>query len=765
MAIYRGEPVPTGITFSRGAAATAEGVANAAKNRIINNVQTDKSGRAVKGSVSKGQDVSGQLIKADPMEAENVVKEASEFNALPNPFPQPIDTTQPSPTTISATPYTSQYFTKKPGDANPNQVYNDRGEPVSYDQYIQQGGAKDFSNVIKQGLAQAQALGPAPQDAGDARGIIDGLLEGIPQPEKPPLEVDNFLQTNPIVQSSLQELTEFLSPASTRKELEQSMKKIVAGQREAAKLNLELMNVQRVMEGTDQDIRDEVEKVGGFATESQVQALTVGRNKTLLKRAALIQDQLNYIKDVIQSDMTMYGFQKDMAQQEFQQRSFLLNYKQQNDQFMYKATQDAITRNLELLGADGLYNATQGDPVKISRLERAMNMPAGSLAVAAQQAAVERTRKADMDALEMSLKEAQIADIYNDLSTSDRNTEVVDIGGRKVLVDSDTGETISVIGDDLPQAPADPISQNQTKDKILTINDLITDGFKGIVAPNRLRTWNIANLFNAEQNTVIGKIDQLTKDLTLDKLINAKAQGATFGALSDAELRLLADSATRINSWAVRDDKGNVKFYKISPTEFKKELDRIQNYAIMDFVRKGGKAEEVGLKQMPNGNYVKANSDGSIEEFDAQELGFNQAGKPQASAGKKPYLKTLGAITGLDGSPLWKYGLDIDLKKGDPVRSPITGKVIAAANNGGFGKQVKIQDAQGRVWALSHLDGFNVKPGQTINAGMLVGKGGNTGNVIKMGGGDGSHLDMTVYVNGKPIAARQVKSLLDKIMV
>jgi murein DD-endopeptidase MepM/ murein hydrolase activator NlpD len=104
---------------------------------------------------------------------------------------------------------------------------------------------------------------------------------------------------------------------------------------------------------------------------------------------------------------------------------------------------------------------------------------------------------------------------------------------------------------------------------------------------------------------------------------------------------------------------------------------------------------------------------------------------------------SLGNITGY-GSPLWKHGLDIDLKKGDPVRSDVSGTVEFVGNNGGFGQQVRIKDVNGNSVWYSHLDGFNVKPGQTVSRGTLLGLGGNTGSVIPMGGGDGSHLDLTV---------------------
>jgi len=142
---------------------------------------------------------------------------------------------------------------------------------------------------------------------------------------------------------------------------------------------------------------------------------------------------------------------------------------------------------------------------------------------------------------------------------------------------------------------------------------------------------------------------------------------------------------------------------------------------------------------------------------------FNSAGNASAST---PYLRTLGPVTGLNGSSAWAPGLDVDLKRGDPVRSPVSGTVIAAAPNGGFGNQIKIKTADGREVWLSHLDSGSVRIGQKVNAGQIVAIGGNTGHTIPGPGGDGSHLDITIKdSNGKLLTAPQVKSFLDKIYV
>lgn len=138
-------------------------------------------------------------------------------------------------------------------------------------------------------------------------------------------------------------------------------------------------------------------------------------------------------------------------------------------------------------------------------------------------------------------------------------------------------------------------------------------------------------------------------------------------------------------------------------------------------------------------------------------LGFNRAGNASAST---PYLSTLGPITGLDGSSLWKWGLDIDLKKGQPVPALVGGQVIAVAPNGGFGNQVKVRAADGTEYWYSHLQNGSVKVGQTIQRGQIIGLGGNTGNTIAGPGGDGSHLDLTAKdKNGNYISPRAIAAL------
>jgi len=79
-----------------------------------------------------------------------------------------------------------------------------------------------------------------------------------------------------------------------------------------------------------------------------------------------------------------------------------------------------------------------------------------------------------------------------------------------------------------------------------------------------------------EERGFISGIDRLVSTGTINSLIEAKAQGATFGALSDSELTILGASFSKIKSWEVKDSKDRILGYAIDETNFNAELNRIR---------------------------------------------------------------------------------------------------------------------------------------------------------------------------------------------
>lgn len=78
----------------------------------------------------------------------------------------------------------------------------------------------------------------------------------------------------------------------------------------------------------------------------------------------------------------------------------------------------------------------------------------------------------------------------------------------------------------------------------------------------------------------IGKVEQLVSKEFLDTLISAKAEGATFGALTKPEQDALTNAATAIGQWRMTDkETGKTTGYDIDETSFKNELSTLLTLA------------------------------------------------------------------------------------------------------------------------------------------------------------------------------------------
>ena len=161
-----------------------------------------------------------------------------------------------------------------------------------------------------------------------------------------------------------------------------------------------------------------------------------------------------------------------------------------------------------------------------------------------------------------------------------------------------------------------PLAQAQANVELLT--GLTSDkNIRTAVGPTGLARLVGAGFDRATggRQNFIASVEQIRSNLNLEALIGAKARGATFGALSDQELQVLASSASKIGSWAKKDDSGNVVAYNASEKDFKRELDKINNFAKLDYVLKGGAPEDVGAVLMTDGIYYTQNSDGSFTQL------------------------------------------------------------------------------------------------------------------------------------------------------
>lgn len=94
----------------------------------------------------------------------------------------------------------------------------------------------------------------------------------------------------------------------------------------------------------------------------------------------------------------------------------------------------------------------------------------------------------------------------------------------------------------------------------------------------------------------------------------------------------------------------------------------------------------------------------------------------------------------------WHYGTDLDLVTGDPVYAAFDGIVrINQYNGGGYGNYVMLRHYNGLETLYGHLSKSNVKVGQLVKAGEIIGLGGSTGR------SSGPHLHYEVRYEGNAI--------------
>lgn len=99
-------------------------------------------------------------------------------------------------------------------------------------------------------------------------------------------------------------------------------------------------------------------------------------------------------------------------------------------------------------------------------------------------------------------------------------------------------------------------------------------------------------------------------------------------------------------------------------------------------------------------------------------------------------------------------GIDISTPIGTRVQAPADGLVITCGPKGGYGNAIVIDHGYGMVTRYAHLAGFNVRPGQRVRRGDVIGYVGQTGRA------NAPHLHYEVWV--KDQARNPIHYILDE---
>jgi murein DD-endopeptidase MepM/ murein hydrolase activator NlpD len=125
--------------------------------------------------------------------------------------------------------------------------------------------------------------------------------------------------------------------------------------------------------------------------------------------------------------------------------------------------------------------------------------------------------------------------------------------------------------------------------------------------------------------------------------------------------------------------------------------------------------------------------------------GSGSGGGGTATGGVAPVPgAVIGAHFGEYGSwSRYHTGIDFRAGHGTPIRAVRSGVVLYAGNSGDWaGNHVAIKHADGKTTMSSHMSSMAVSAGQTVQAGQVIGRVGQTGRAF------GAHLHFELYPAG-----------------
>ena len=104
-------------------------------------------------------------------------------------------------------------------------------------------------------------------------------------------------------------------------------------------------------------------------------------------------------------------------------------------------------------------------------------------------------------------------------------------------------------------------------------------------------------------------------------------------------------------------------------------------------------------------------------------------------------------------------GIDLRAPTGTPVMAPFAGKVILTGDHYYAGKSVYVDSGNGVISLFFHMSEINVKEGDEVKKGQIVGKSGSSGRVT----GPHLHYGLSLagqYVDAEPLFDTSVTALL-----
>lgn len=182
--------------------------------------------------------------------------------------------------------------------------------------------------------------------------------------------------------------------------------------------------------------------------------------------------------------------------------------------------------------------------------------------------------------------------------------------------------------------------------------------------------------------------------------------------------------------------------------------------AIADLGLNMAKLESAAPRGAMGGPYIPVKLSANADPFERQlyrlQLTRAQMDKLNRTMAQVPYRKpVVGAVEFTSGfgvrsdpflgRPAMHAGLDFRGATGDPIRATANGRVVSAGNSGGYGRMVEIDHGNGLSTRYGHMSAIQVKVGDSIKIGQVIGLVGSTGRST------GPHLHYETRIDGEAV--------------
>lgn len=239
------------------------------------------------------------------------------------------------------------------------------------------GGSTTTADKYQAALTAAQGSGTAaPQDAGAARSAATAYTNAVPTGMS--TGGQSMYDQSPELQGILKLATDYFNPQEQQKSLVDQYDQLYQDSG-LGSIDKQILNAENVINGTEDDVRNEIQKAGGFGTESQVQAMSLARNKSLLQNYNNLLQTKQMATDHLNTMMNLSSQDRQYAQQQFTAQlglfTTLANFRQSATNNVKEGFNNLVAK----VGYAGAYSAYSKDPAQLANIEQIMGLAPGGL--------------------------------------------------------------------------------------------------------------------------------------------------------------------------------------------------------------------------------------------------------------------------------------------------------------------------------------------------------------------------------------------------